>query len=78
MIISLRKCIRYVQMTVYILLFSFVIYEILSIFQSLIQPIDPYREPQKDAVKVASSPHQQDSWWQPWVNRLKEFYFTGE
>jgi hypothetical protein len=78
MIISVRKWIRYLRMTVYILLFSFVLFKLIGVFQAMIQHADPYREPRHDAVKVHAVNDQQAPWWKSWMERLAEFYMTGE
>jgi hypothetical protein len=79
MIISIRKMMRYLQMGMYILLFSFVLFKIFSLLHTMVQPSDPYREPRQDAVKVnASNPQGTSSWWRSCLERLREFYLIGE
>ncbi|GIM48293.1 hypothetical protein DNHGIG_38420 [Collibacillus ludicampi] len=78
MIISVRRWIRYLRMTVYIVLFSFVLFKLFGVFQEMVQHTDPYREPRQDAVKVHALNDQQGPWWKSWLERLVEFYMTGE
>ncbi|BCJ85825.1 DUF4227 family protein [Effusibacillus dendaii] len=83
MIVSLRQIARWVQMAVLVCLFSFVLFKAMALFHAWIQPVDKYREPRGNSLKVNSVPisSESDSDWD-WANyilsRMKMFYFTGE
>lgn len=81
MIISLRKISRWMQMMILVCLFSFILYKMLEVVQVWIQPVDKYREPIGDSLKVnaeyAKMPT--DAYWlNDLITRLKLFYFVGE
>lgn len=81
MIISLRKISRWMQMMILVCLFSFILYKMLGVVQVWIQPVDKYREPIGDSLKVnaenAKRPTDAD-WLNDLITRLKLFYFVGE
>lgn len=81
MIISVRRLIRWVQMTILICLFSFVLYKMLEVVHIWMQPVDKYREPKGESLKVnaaSGSQHPGGDWLSDILQRLKLFYLTGE
>lgn len=82
MVISVRKVVRWVQMVLLVCLFSFVLFKMMEVVHVWIQPMDKYKEPQGDSLKVNSDFHFDQSANKDWIadilQRLKVFYFTGE
>lgn len=81
MIISLSRISRWMQMMILVCLFSFILYKMLEVVQVWIQPVDKYREPRGDTLKVNAehAERQTDAaWLNELITRLKLFYFVGE
>lgn len=81
MIISLRKISRWMQMIILVCLFSFILYKMLEVVHAWIQPVDKYREPKGDSLKVnaqSTGPQTDETVWEDLIARLRLFYFTGE
>lgn len=78
MIISVRKFLRSVYMLLWIITASVVLYKTLTIVQTMMAPVDPYKEPSGKAVKVVSRSHHNVDWWQGIMSNLRDFYVFGE
>ena len=81
MVISIRQLSRYIQMLILVFLFSFVLFKMMEVVYAWMQPVDKYRVPAGDSLKVSSDlyPEQNgEDWALELIQRLKVFYYTGE
>ena len=83
MIISLRQLSRFLRMIVFVALFSFICFKVLTIVQHMIQPTtNKYKEPVGgDALRVSASQAAAaapEPLWEQMLDRLAVFYQTGE
>jgi hypothetical protein len=80
MIISVRQISRFLRMLVLVAILSFILFKVLTILQALFEPVDKYREPRGDAVKVdaeLADSVPRTAWEEVW-RRLSLFYKIGE
>lgn len=81
MIISVRRISRFLRMLIFVCLFSFICFKVLTIVQGMIQPThNKYKQPTGgDAVKVSAYGTQPgEPMWQEMLDRLAAFYQIGE
>lgn len=79
MIISVRQISRFLRMIVFVAILSFICFKVLGIVQAMIEPVDKYREPRGDAVKVdAPLAEAPPTAWEEVLGRLSLFYKIGE
>ncbi|GAX91867.1 DUF4227 family protein [Effusibacillus lacus] len=81
MIISLRRITRWIHIVILVGLFSFVLFKMMEVVHVWMQPVNKYREPRGDSLKVNSDLNLEQ---RPGylvdgiIQRLKVFYMTGE
>jgi len=84
MILSVRKMSRVLRLMVFVCLFSFICFKVLTVLQGMLAPEQKYREPLgSDALKVNAVSAQgagepAGSLWDEMRARLSVFYQTGE
>ncbi|RKD25633.1 hypothetical protein BEP19_01430 [Ammoniphilus oxalaticus] len=79
MFISFQRLLEAIKLIVLFFITTFIFFSIISFFSDVIKPSNPYRKPERGAVKVMKVE------WQGYaaanmsaVDRLKFFYWFGE
>lgn len=79
MIITLRRIFEWIMLFIFFLLFTVILYKLLLDFSTWINPIDKYKAPIRESIKVIDMGGGEKLINKlDFVERLKFFYWVGE
>lgn len=79
MFISFQRALEALKLIILFIVTTFIFFSIISFFSDVIKPSNPYRKPERGAVKVMKiDQYLYDSPQSNIVDRLKFFYWFGE
>lgn len=79
MFISFQRMVEIIKLIILFIVTTFIFFSIISFFSDVIKPSNPYRKPERGAVKVMKiDQHLYDSAQSNMIDRLKFFYWFGE